>query len=59
VALAADGRVADDKTAPKATLTGTVLERHVTSGHSYYTGPRVKVDEPGQTQLRPRHPPAG
>jgi hypothetical protein len=31
VALAADGRVADDKTAPKATLTGTVLERHVTS----------------------------
>jgi Domain of unknown function (DUF4394) len=49
VALADDGPVADDKTAPKATLSGRVLKRHVTRGQAYYTGLNVKVNEPGQT----------
>jgi hypothetical protein len=49
VALAADGPVADDKTPPKATISGTVLRRHVAGKRSYFGGLRVKVNEPGQT----------
>jgi hypothetical protein len=49
VALAADGPVADDRTAPKATISGTVLTRHVVGKSSYFRGLRVKVNEPGQT----------
>ena len=48
-ALADDGAVADDTTKPTATVSGSVLHRHVKRGHSYYTGVRVKVDEGGQT----------
>jgi hypothetical protein len=49
VALAADGPVADDRTAPKATVSGTVLKRHVIDKRSYFGGLHVKVNEPGQT----------
>ncbi len=49
VALSDDGPVADDKTPPKATLSGRVLERHVARGIAFYTGLNVKVDEGGQS----------
>ena len=48
-ALTADGPVADDKTAPNATFSGTVLRRQVRRGFSYWTGLRVKTSEGGQT----------
>jgi hypothetical protein len=48
-ALADDGPVADDTTAPEATISGRVLQRHVARGGSHYGGLRVKVDEGGQT----------
>jgi hypothetical protein len=48
-ALTADGPVADDTTAPKATISGRTLTRHVSKGHAFYTGLRVKVNEGGQT----------
>ena len=49
-ALTADGPVADDKTAPDATFSGTVLQRQVKRGkYSYWTGLRIKTNEGGQT----------
>jgi hypothetical protein len=48
-ALTADGPVADDKTAPNATFSGTVLKRQVKHGFSVWTGLRVKSNEAGQT----------
>jgi hypothetical protein len=48
-ALTADGPVADDKTAPKATFSGTVLRREVKRGSAFWTGLRVKTNEGGQT----------
>ncbi len=49
-ALTADGPVADDKTAPNAKFSGTVLHRHVKRGkYSYWTGLRIKTNEGGQT----------
>jgi hypothetical protein len=49
-AIAADGPVADDKTPPKATLSGKVLERKVNKrGDAYWTGVTVKANEGGQT----------
>jgi hypothetical protein len=51
-ALTADGPVADDKKAPNATFSGTVLHRHVKRGsHSFWTGPRMKTSEGGQTVI--------
>jgi hypothetical protein len=47
-ALSADGVVADDKTKPKAAISGDVLHRHVVHGGSIYTGLRVKSNEAGQ-----------
>jgi hypothetical protein len=48
-AIADDGPIADDNNAPKATLTGRTLKRHVTTrGQAYYTGLNVKSNEPGQ-----------
>jgi uncharacterized protein DUF4394 len=49
-AIAADGPVADDKTPPKATLSGKVLQRKVNKrGDAYWTGLTVKTNEGGQT----------
>jgi hypothetical protein len=48
-AVTADGHVADDDRAPKATITGGTLHRHLKGKQAYYTGLRVKVNEPGQT----------
>jgi hypothetical protein len=48
-AIAALGTVPDDKTAPKATISGRALHRRVTHGVAYYTGVSLKVDEGGQT----------
>jgi hypothetical protein len=48
-AIADDGPVADDHTAPKATLSGRTLHRHVSRGTAFYTGLNVKVNEGGQT----------
>jgi Cu/Ag efflux protein CusF len=52
VAIADDGPVADDKSAPKATLSGHTLKRHVTKGQglgqALYTGLNVKSNEAGQ-----------
>jgi hypothetical protein len=49
-AVASDGPVADDKTAPKATFPGRVLTRHTKHGSAtLWTGLRVKVNEGGQT----------
>jgi hypothetical protein len=48
-ALTADGPVADDKTAPKATFSGTVLRREVKRGYAFWTGLRVNTNEGGQT----------
>ena len=48
-AIADDGPVADDHTAPKATLSGRTLHRHVSRGTAVYTGLNVKVNEGGQT----------
>lgn len=49
-AIAADGPVADDKTPPKATLSGKVLERKVNKrGDAYWTGVTVRANEGGQT----------
>jgi hypothetical protein len=48
-AITADGPVADDKTAPKATFSGRVLERKVKRGTAYWTGLRMKTNEGGQT----------
>jgi hypothetical protein len=49
-ALTADGQVADDKTAPKATFSSSVLHRQVKRGkYSYWTGLRFKTNEGGQT----------
>jgi Domain of unknown function (DUF4394) len=48
-AIAADGPVADDKTAPKATSSGKVLRRKVNKrGDAYWTGLTVKTNEGGQ-----------
>ena len=48
-ALAAEGPVADDRTAPDATFAGNVLRRHVKRGFSYWTGLRIRSNEGGQT----------
>ncbi|HEY4094128.1 MAG TPA: DUF4394 domain-containing protein [Baekduia sp.] len=48
-AIAAEGEVADDTVAPKATFSGGALHRHVNRGNAYYTGLRLKVNEGGQT----------
>jgi hypothetical protein len=48
-ALTADGSVADDKTAPKATSPGKVLRREVKRGNAFWTGLRIKTNEGGQT----------
>jgi hypothetical protein len=49
-AVASDGPVADDKTAPKATFPGRVLTRHTKHGSAtLWTGLRLKVNEGGQT----------
>jgi hypothetical protein len=49
VAIADDGPVADDTAAPKATLSGHTLKRHVASkGFVYYAGLNVKSNEAGQ-----------
>jgi Domain of unknown function (DUF4394) len=48
-AIAADGPVADDKTPPKATSSGKVLQRKVNKrGDAYWTGLNVKTNEGGQ-----------
>jgi hypothetical protein len=48
-AIAADGPVADDKTPPKATSSGNVLQRKVNKrGDAYWTGLTVKTNEGGQ-----------
>jgi len=48
-AIAADGPVADDKTPPKATSSGKVLQRKVNRrGDAYWTGLNVKTNEGGQ-----------
>ena len=48
-AIAADGPVADDKTPPKATSSGKVLQRKVNKrGDAYWTGLTVKTNEGGQ-----------
>jgi hypothetical protein len=47
-ALADDGQVADDTTAPKGSIRGTVLRRHVSRGFSYLGPIGVKMNEPGQ-----------
>ena len=47
-ALADDGPVADDTTAPKGSIRGSVLRRHVSRGYSYFGPIGVKVNEPGQ-----------
>ncbi len=49
-AIADDGPVADDKTPPKATMSGKVLQRKVNQrGDAYWTGLNVKTNEGGQT----------
>ena len=48
-AIAADGPVANDKTAPKATFSGKVLQRKVKRGYAFWTGLSVKTNEGGQT----------
>jgi Domain of unknown function (DUF4394) len=49
VAIADNGPVADDKAAPKMTLSGSSLKRHVSGkGFVYYTGLNVKSNEGGQ-----------
>jgi Domain of unknown function (DUF4394) len=52
VAIADDGPVANDKSAPKATLSGHTLKRHVSKGQAlgraYYTGLNVTSKEAGQ-----------
>jgi Domain of unknown function (DUF4394) len=48
-ALTADGSVANDKTAPKATSSGKVLRREVKRGNAFWTGLRIKTNEGGQT----------
>jgi hypothetical protein len=48
-AIAADGPVADDKTPPKATVSGKVLQRKVKRGIAFWTGLSVKTNEGGQT----------
>jgi hypothetical protein len=48
-ALTADGPVADDKKAPDATFSGTVLKREVKRGYAFWTGLRVNSSEGGQT----------
>jgi hypothetical protein len=48
-ALAAEGPVADDRTAPIATLTGRVLHRQVGSRSAVWAGLRIKTSEGGQT----------
>ena len=49
-AIADDGPVADDKTPPKATMSGKVLRRKVNQrGAAYWTGLNVKTNEGGQT----------
>jgi hypothetical protein len=47
-ALADDGQVADDTTAPKGSIRGTLLRRHVSRGYSYLGPIGVKINEPGQ-----------
>jgi uncharacterized protein DUF4394 len=48
-AIAADGPVADDKTPPKATISGKVLQRKVNQrGDAFWTGLSVKTNEGGQ-----------
>jgi hypothetical protein len=48
-AIAADGPVADDKTPPKATSSGKILQRKVNKrGDAYWTGLTVKTNEGGQ-----------
>jgi hypothetical protein len=47
-AVADDGHVADDTTAPKAILKGRVLRRHDLHGQPWYTGLRAKINEGGQ-----------
>ena len=48
-AIAADGPVADDRTPPKATSSGKVLQRKVNRrGDAYWTGLTVKTNEGGQ-----------
>jgi hypothetical protein len=53
-AVAADGQVADDTKAPKATLKGSALRREVSRGYPWYTGLRVKVSEGGQAVVSVR-----
>ncbi|HEX6620639.1 MAG TPA: DUF4394 domain-containing protein [Solirubrobacteraceae bacterium] len=49
-AVASNGPVADDKTAPKASFSGRVLTRHTRHGSAtLWTGLRVNVNEGGQT----------
>jgi Domain of unknown function (DUF4394) len=49
-AVASNGPVADDKTAPNATFSGRVLTRHTRHGSAtLWTGLGVKVNEGGQT----------
>ncbi|HEY7620097.1 MAG TPA: DUF4394 domain-containing protein [Solirubrobacteraceae bacterium] len=48
VAVADDGKVADDTKAPKATLKGRVLRREIVRDHPWYTGLRAKVSQGGQ-----------
>jgi Domain of unknown function (DUF4394) len=48
-ALTADGAVADDKTAPNATFSGTVIQREVKHGNAYWNGLRLRTSEGGQT----------
>jgi uncharacterized protein DUF4394 len=49
-AVASNGPVADDRTAPKATFSGRVLTRHARHGSAtLWTGLRVNVNEGGQT----------
>ena len=54
-AIASDGQVADDHTAPRATFSDKVLRRKVSRGNAYFQGLRIKVDEGGQTTASLRY----
>jgi hypothetical protein len=48
-ALTADGPVADDKSAPKASFSGKVVQREDKHGNAIWSGLRIKTSEGGQT----------
>jgi hypothetical protein len=54
-AIASDGQVADDHTAPRATFSDKVLRRKVSRDNAYFQGLRIKVNEGGQTTASLRY----